>query len=290
MKYVFFGSPDFAAIILEKLAKSGYIPSAVVCNPDEPFGRKKIITSPAVKQLITHNHWPTEIFQPQTTKELLAIRHKLLAVNADIFLVAAYAKIIPKEIIELPKLKTIGLHPSLLPKYRGSSPIQSAILNGEKQTGVSIFLIDEKVDHGPILTEEKLDIDDKNYENLEKILAESGANLFVKIINDYLNNKIKPRIQNENEATYTKKFTTEDGKIDLNKESPLDIVKKIRALNPDPGTFTNLETNKKTIRLKILEADLDKGGSLNITKVQPEGKNPMTYKEFLNGYKINPAS
>ena len=152
MKFVFFGTPEFAAIILEKLIKAGFIPEAVVCNPNQPVGRKKIITSPPVKQVILNLESgiknKIKILQPE---KLLDIKSQLSVVNCQLFVVAAYAKILPKEILEIPRLGTIGVHPSLLPKYRGATPIQTAILNGDEITGTTIFLIDEKMDHGAII-------------------------------------------------------------------------------------------------------------------------------------------
>ena len=277
MRYIFFGSPEFAAIILGKLLKAGMPPILVICNPDRPAGRKKIITPPPVKQLITDNQQPIEILQPENIKDISA---KIKAINADVFIVAAYAKILPKEIIELPRLGTIGVHPSLLPKYRGSTPIQSVILNGETETGTTLFLIDEKVDHGAILATDRLPIvENDSYETLLKKLAELSGNLIVKTLPEYITGKIIPKPQNESEATYTKKIKTEDAFVDLeilqkaqDGTSPEDakkITRKIRALNPEPGTWTII--NGK--RTKILEAELSEG-KLKLKKIQTEGKKP----------------
>jgi len=271
MRYIFFGSPEFAAIILGKLLKAGMPPILVICNPDRPAGRKKIITPPPVKQLITDNQQPIEILQPENIKDISA---KIKAINADVFIVAAYAKILPKEIIELPRLGTIGVHPSLLPKYRGSTPIQSVILNGETETGTTLFLIDEKVDHGAILATDRLPIvENDSYETLLKKLAELSGNLIVKTLPEYITGKIIPKPQNESEATYTKKIKTEDAFVDLeilqkaqDGTSPEDakkITRKIRALNPEPGTWTII--NGK--RTKILEAELSEG-KLKLKKIQ----------------------
>lgn len=280
-KFIFFGSPEFAAVVLDKLIKAGYMPAALVCNPDGTVGRKKILTSPLTKQLVVKNNWPIKIFQPAKLREII---DELKQINADFFVVAAYAKIIPKEIFEIPRLKTIGVHPSLLPKYRGPSPIQGAILNGEKESGVTIFLIDEKIDHGPILADSKLRITNSdNYISLSRNLAEAGADLLIEILPKYANGEIKPEIQDENEATYTKKFTKEDSKIDLKNDSPQLIYNKVRAFNPEPGVFAVIETNNKKITLKLLDAEFN-GSNLNLLRVQPEGKRQMTYKEFLNGY------
>ncbi|MDD5430768.1 MAG: methionyl-tRNA formyltransferase [Candidatus Pacebacteria bacterium] len=298
MKIILFGSPEFAAIILKKLVESGHMPAAVVCNPDQPAGRKKIMTSPPVKQIIEKNEWSIKILQPKKLKESV---DDLKKIDADLFIVASYAKIISKEIIEMPRLKTIGVHPSLLPKYRGSSPIQSVILNGEKETGVAIYLMDEKIDNGPIITSDKIRLNgDENYESLNVKLAELGAELLLEILPDFsckLNDSahkkpghlcapINLQTQDHKQATFTKKFATEDGKVDLKKDSPGIIYRKIKALNPDPGVFAIVEANGKQIRLKIIDAALN-NGFLEILKVQPEGKKLMAYKEFLAGHKLS---
>jgi methionyl-tRNA formyltransferase len=287
MKYIFFGSPKFASIILEKLVEADFVPEAVVCNPDELVGRKKILTPPAIKELVLNKKLKAEILQP---KKLSEIKNQLAKFNADVFVIAAYNKIISEEIINIPKFKTVGIHPSLLPKYRGASPIQTAILNGEKQTGVDLFLIDKEIDHGPILASAKCDISEKdNYETMIEKLASLGAKLLIENISKYLSGELKPQEQNHSKVTFTKKFETEDGRVDLEKDSPELIFNKIRALSPDPGVFTMIKTNppaggRQIKRVKLLEANLN-NGKLELLKVQPEGKKPMSYKDFLNGLK-----
>ena len=280
MKFVFFGTPEFAAIILEKLINAGYVPEAVVCNPDRPVGRKKIITPPPTKVLA--EKYGIKIHQPETlANSKFEIRNSKL----DFFVVAAYSQIIPKEILSIPRLGAIGVHPSLLPKYRGSSPIQSAILNGDEETGVSLYLMDDKMDHGPILAQREIknysikdDISIKNryelrimnYENLLKNLAELSADLLIETLPKFLKGEINPLPQDESQATYTKKFITEDGRVDLKKDNPLLIERKIRALNPEPGVFTFIDGK----RVKLLEAKIS-DGKIVITKTQIEGKKPQ---------------
>ena len=285
MKFVFFGTPEFAAIILEKLINTGYVPVAVVCNPDRPVGRKKIITPPPAKQLLIEKlkDCNIEILQPESIDSSFKIQ--VSNFKPDIFIVAAYSQIIPKEILEIPRLGTIGVHPSLLPKYRGSSPIQSAILNGDEETGVSLYLMDDKMDHGPILAQREIknysikdDISIKNryelrimnYENLLKNLAELSADLLIETLPKFLKGEINPLPQDESQATYTKKFITEDGRVDLKKDNPLLIERKIRALNPEPGVFTFIDGK----RVKLLEAKIS-DGKIVITKTQIEGKKPQ---------------
>jgi len=277
MKYVFFGTPDFAAIILEKLIKAGWLPTAVVCNPDKPVGRKRIITPPPTKVIALKNG--IKAYQPEKLEiPACAGREnlKLEIGEIDFAVVVAYAKIIPKEILGMPRLGFIAVHPSLLPKYRGSSPIQTAILDGEKETGVTLFLADEKVDHGKILAVSRLPLEVKdNYESLSKKLAESGGVLLVEILPKYLKNEITPLTQDESQATYTKKFVTQDGYVDLEKDKPEIIEKKVRALNPEPGVWTLRQAQGRPQRMKILEAELMPENKLRLKKIQFEGKKPQ---------------
>ncbi len=283
-RFVFFGTPEFAAIILNKLIKAGFIPQAVVCNPDRPIGRKQIITPPPVKtsilQQVASIQGKIKIFQPDIAKDLLDTKYQLQATNPDFFIVAAYAKILPKEILDIPRLGTIGVHPSILPKYRGASPIQSAILGGEKKTGITLFLLDEKLDHGPILTESEIEISKSDtFQSLRTKLADSGGDLLIETLPKFIKGEITPLPQDEAKATYTKKFKTEDAYIephDLEKAQnegekiAIEIEKKIRALNPEPGIWT-LRDGK---RIKLLEAEII-DGKLKITKLQVEGKKPQ---------------
>ena len=276
MKYVFFGTPRFAAEILGRLIEKNLLPQTVVCNPDQPVGRKKIITPPPVKQLIISRKTPIEIIQ---LTDLHAIRDRLLAMNPDFFIVAAYAKILPREIITLPRLHTIGVHPSLLPKYRGPTPIQSAILSGEPKTGVTLFLMDEKVDHGPIIANRTVQIANRNYKELEKELSESAAQLLVETLPKFLASALTPLTQDENLATYTRKLTLADAYIDSRELAraqtqggviAVKIERSIRALNPEPGTWTKLDGK----RLKILAAEI-RAGKLKLKTTQYESKKPV---------------
>ncbi|MDD5098731.1 MAG: methionyl-tRNA formyltransferase [Candidatus Colwellbacteria bacterium] len=278
MDYVFFGTPAPAAIALEELIKSGYIPAAVVTNPDAPAGRKRIMTAPAVKQLISKLSPATPVFQPEKiTADFL---DKLKKVKADIYVIASYNKILPQTLLDIPKYGAINIHPSLLPKYRGPSPVPSAILNGETETGVTIFKLDAQMDHGPMFhsCKAKIDPEDNTPSLLEKLFR-LGA--------DMLSRDIFPNIdslslipQDESETTYTKKFATSDGYIEYrdiqkaqtdSKELASVIDRKIRALYPEPGCWTM----KSNMRIKILDSKLEKG-LLKIKIIQKEGRNPTS--------------
>mgnify|MGYP001594527633 FL=1 len=262
MNFIFFGDKKspFAEIILQGLIKSELKPIAVFSN----------------------------------AKEQLDAEY-LKSLCADFFVVASFGKILKKNIIDIPKKGIINVHPSLLPKYRGPSPIQSALLNYEKETGITLFFIDEKIDHGQILAREKMQIaDGDNYTSLIKKLAGLSVEMLVKTLPMIMAGKIEPEPQNESSATYTKKFTTQDAFVDLEKDNPKEIWLKIRALNPEPGVYTVLKLkNGKELRLKLLEAGFSSGGGfasggknakLELIKVHPEGKGPMLYSAFLNGY------
>ncbi len=291
-RIIFFGTPEFSAITLEGLIKGGYKPILVVCAPDKPVGRKKIITPPPAKKIAEKNK--IKVIQPENLKEIES--KFLLSLKPDLGISSAYGKIIPKKILDIPKKGFLNLHPSLLPKYRGPSPIQTAILNGDKETGATIMLMDKKIDHGPILAQKKIKIKPNIiYKELEKELAEIGSNLLLKTIPKWLEGKIKPKPQNEKKATYTKIIKKEDGKIDWNK-SAKKIEQKIRAFSSWPGAFAFFKKNSKILKAEILEAETSnkevpnclciKCGKdyLLIKKIKPQGKNPMGGKDFINGY------
>lgn len=275
MKYVFFGSPEFASIILKKLIGGGYSPFAVVASPDRPQGRKHLLTPPPAKVVAGENKIP--VFQPDKLSKEQFSDFK----DCDFFLVAAYSKIIPGDIINMPKRGTIGVHPSLLPKLRGASPIQYAIFEGEKETGTTIFLIDEKADHGPIYTQRGgVTVNGKYFPELTKELAELSAALLLEKLPLIAKGEITSLSQDENEATFTKKIKTEDGFVkneDLesagsgkSQELAIKINNMVHAFNPDPGVYTIKEGK----RMKILESIVD-NGCLTLKTIQWEGKKPI---------------
>ena len=281
MKFVFFGTPEFAAIILEKLINAGFIPQAVVCNPDKPAGRKKIITPPPVKKLLIEKFkdYKIKILQPEKFDNYLITQ--LLNYQTDIFIIAAYGQIIPEKMLKIPRLGSIGVHPSLLPKYRGPSPIQSAILNGEEETGATLFLMDEKIDNGPIIAQRKLEFSISNFQfaKLQRELAMLSAGLLIETLPNIEERIKNAKPQDKSQVTFTKKFKTEDAFIkpsDLEKAQnqggkiAIEIDRKIRAFNPEPGAWTIIE--KK--RVKFLEAKMQET-KLKLVKIQVEGKKPQ---------------
>lgn len=277
--FVFFGTPEFAGIILRELIKSGFVPKVVVTNPDRPAGRKHVITPPFTKQIAFASEEKIKILQPEKiTPEFL---ETLKSVSADFYIVAAYAKILPRELIDIPPLGVIGVHPSLLPELRGASPIQNAILEGRNKTGVSLFLIDADMDHGPIIGQEETPITkDDNTQTLTKKLAELSSRMLIKILPDFYAKKITSQIQDESKATFTGKFKTEIAFIDEKdlmsaKSGDAEIAKslhnKIRAFYPEPGAWTYI--NGK--RVKLLKTEITNDGRLQLKIIQFEGQKPV---------------
>jgi len=278
MKYVFFGTPRFAEIVLSGLISNGFLPAAIVCNPDRPLGRKKIVTPPPTKRLVMDKKLSTLVLQPEKLDDELVTQLRALA--PDFFVVAAYAKIIPRAVFSVPRLGTLGTHPSLLPAYRGASPIQSVILAGETQTGSTIYAMDEKMDHGAIFAQEEIPLDalTTDYLTLEEQLATLSAKLLIKTIPPLLDGSATPLTQDESHASFTKKFITENGfvepseldaAIEGNSDKTELIVRIIHALNPEPGAWT-IQNGK---RIKLLEAKMD-GGALKLITIQEEGQRP----------------
>jgi len=286
LKIIFIGTSSFAVPILEKLIEHKYQILVIITNPDKPSGRKKELTPSPVKQ--TGLKHKLSVLQPDKISDLY---DKISQLKPDLIVTASYGQIIDKKILDIPRYGSVNLHPSLLPKHRGPSPIQTAILNGDKKTGISIMLMDEKMDHGPIISQKEIKISSNDtYQSLEKKLSFESAGFLIKILPQYIRKQIKPQAQNENQASYSKILTRQDGKIDWN-QSALEIERKVRAFYPWPGTWTNM--NNKRIKIlkakatiKKQEASLPTGdGFLTLELVQPQDKKPMTGQEFFRGYK-----
>ena len=302
--FIFFGTSRFSCIVLDELLAAGFLPSLIVTTPDRPQGRKLALTAPEAKVWAEKHGVP--VFQPEklrdtsTDKNLRSendaekkLREQVEKQGVEFFVVASYGKIIPQAILDIPGRGTLNVHPSLLPKFRGATPIQSAILSEENVsensskktaiTGVTIILVDDKVDHGPIVAQEEVMIENwpPYADMLEEKLARSGGKLLAKVIPDWIKGKIKPVPQDHSQETFTKKITKEDGLIDLAGE-PEKNLRKIRAYRDWPTAYFFTEYNGKQIRVVIREADVA-DGKLEIKKVIPEGKKEMSYQDFLRG-------
>ena len=324
LKIIFLGTSEFGAIVLEGLIQNNYKPILVITAPDKPMGRRQILTPPPVKLLAKKYNIPIE--QPEKIKNLkpqplcrgagprpFEKRRwlKIKNLQAELVVTAAYGQILPKEILKIPRYGCLNVHPSLLPKYRGPSPIHTAILNGDKKTGVTIIKMIEKVDSGSIIAQKELIslTGRETYKTLHNQLAEKGANLLIETIPKWIKGEIEPKPQDESKASYTKILTRQDGKIDW-KKSAEEIERQIRAFEKWPGSFTFWEIMKeKLLRIKILKAGIFKSpvsktfsvgkilvvpqnqvgvqcgkDFLIIEELQLEGQKPMSSEEFLRGH------
>lgn len=259
----------FAEGVLKRLVGDGFVPTVLVCNPDKPVGRKHIITPPSTKRYVLEQGLDVKILQPKIKQELKTLQDQLD--GCEFAIVAAYSKIIPKEVLDFFPRGVIGVHPSLLPKHRGPSPIQTTLLNGEKETGITLYLLDEETDHGKVFAQEKQLIDPhETYTSLEQKLARLGGDLLVKLLPSFLAGEIELKEQDHDKATFTKMIQTDDGFVDLEKDDPKEIDRKIRALHPDPGVYT-IQDGK---RIKLLKCKWE-DETLVIIKITPEGKKPQ---------------
>ena len=278
--------------ILEKLIENGYIPSLVVTSPDKPKGRKMIMTPPPVKVFAqAHN---LKIAQPHSLSA-----YNLPPTTYHLLIVASYGKIVPKSILDIPKFGTLNVHSSLLPKFRGPSPIQAFILSGEEKTGVTIMLMDDKIDHGQILLQKEFEARNTKHEirnkfqiqnsenlklnakQLEEKLAELGGQMLVDTIPKWISGEIKAVEQDHSQATFTKKINKEDGLVDLEKDNPEIIYRKFLAFQPWPGVYYFTQKNNQKFRVIITDMEMSESGQLKIKKVKPESKKEMEYEKFM---------
>ena len=299
--FIFFGTPEVASKTLQILKENGFLPSLIITSPDRPQGRKMIITPPPVKMWAIENNIPylqpedlrggrNVVFESvaETGKPSMAnFQQKIMRdfknnIPPELAIIVAYGKIIPENIINMPKLGSINIHYSLLPKYRGASPVESAILNSEIKTGVSIQQMEYKMDSGAVLACEETNIlPDETTPELRKRLIQIGGELLVKILPKILNGKIKAIPQKEEDATFCKKIKKSDGEINL-KNEPIKNYNKFRAYAEWPRTFF-FENGKRIIITDALLED----GYFSIKKVLPESKKEIAYQEFLKTRKTN---
>jgi len=295
MKIIFFGSGDFATAILNKLLQTAdYQLAALVTQPDKPVGRKKILTPPPVKIIAQQKNIP--VLQP--IKLTSDFNKKILAFGPNLFIVAEYGNLLPGSILAIPQHGALNIHPSFLPKYRGPAPIQTALLNDDKQTGITLIKMDEKMDHGQIINQQESIINKQDtYSSLSKKLAEKAAELLIKTIPEYISGKLKPIPQNHSNATFTKIIKKEDGLITKNKTAE-QVFNMWRAYQPWPGIY--LESGIKLLDIAL--ADLKNSSAklftenknlylscannsvIKINRLQPPGKNPTSAQNFINGY------
>lgn len=267
---VFFGTPKEVVPVLENLVKHFHV-SAVVTAPDKPVGRKKILTPPATKVFAAEHNIP--VVQLPSLKEALT---ELESLQADLYVVAAYGKLIPMEILNLPQYGAINIHPSLLPLYRGPTPIQTTLLDGIRDSGTTIIKMDAEMDHGPILHQIPFKLSRTDtFGRLMQVMFKQAAIILPQVVEQYVSGTIKPQPQDHTKATFTKILAKDDGKIDINNPpSKEKFDAMVRAFYPWPNVWTIVKTDDKEVRVKFLP---------NQT-IQVEGKQPVSLKDFINGY------
>lgn len=288
INFVFFGTSEFSVDVLNQLKIADFLPDLIVTTPDSLQGRGMKLTPCAVKVWAEENK--IKNIQPERLSGDFAAQLKSYKnesgenLNWDVFIVVSYGKIIPQEILDIPARGVLNVHPSLLPLHRGPSPIETAILNDELKTGVTIMLIDEKVDHGPIVAQEVVEFSEwENKKVVSEKLAEVGGKILAKILPPYISGEITPTPQNHDLATFTKKIEKSDAEIflsDSDSNSDRKNFLKIMAYTPQPGAFFFTEKDGKKIRVKITDAKYE-NGALEILRVIPEGKKEQDFKGFL---------
>ncbi len=297
---VFCGTPQFAVPTLEKLAAVGFKVQLVLTQPDRPKGRGLGLVASPVKQTALRLGLP--IYQPEKIKQNEELRARLNQIAPQAIIVVGYGRIIPTWMLELPQHGNINLHASLLPKYRGAAPIQWAVANGEKITGVTTMRIGEGLDTGDILLQKELAIlDEDTSETLSPRLAAIGAELMIETLHGLAEGTISPQQQNNDQATLAPILKKEDGRIDFNRNAN-EIYNRLRGFQPWPGAFTSFRGKMLNITAAKLSAErasqaqlllkdgallVGCGGStaLELLEVQPEGKKRISARDFVHGYR-----
>ena len=308
LKIIFMGTPKFALPSLKALYESDFVEIlSVVTKPDEPRGRgMKLMPSP-VKRMA--EELGLKVYQPKRASSPKFVS-KLREMSPDVIVVVAYGQILRREVLEIPSRGCVNLHPSLLPKYRGPAPIQWAIINGEKETGVTVMFLDEGEDTGDIIAQKRVKIEEgETAETLYDRLSRIGAQLLVEVLRDMDRGEVNRRAQDHSQATYAPKLRRKDGRIDWSADSDR-ICNLIRGMKPWPGTYSHLHNGRM---IKIHEAissspeeepeiELEPGqiyisphndlfvktgdGWVKLLSLQPEGKRRMSGLDFVNGYKV----
>lgn len=298
---VFLGTPDFACQFLEKLNQnSDFQVLAVITQEDKPFGRKKELKSPPIKELAQKLQIP--VYQPEKLNKDIKLINWLKSQNPDFLVVIAYGQILSQEVLDIPKISAINVHGSILPKYRGASPIEQSLLNGDLKTGLSIMEMVKKMDAGDIyqILEQEIDPEDNNI-TLRQKLSKLGSEKLPNILMNIAQNKIPKKAQIESEATYCQKIEKLDGFINPSLETASQIFNKYRAYYSWPGIFIKVkEKNLKLLNIKksgksilSVKFQIDKNqlflgckeGALEILELQLEGKNKQKTENFLSGNK-----
>lgn len=304
IRVVYMGTPDIAAVILQRLLREPYKIVLAVTQPDRPKGRGKELAKSPVKIVAEEAGIP--VFQPLKLRDPEAVKTVAKA-KPDMIIVAAFGQILPKEVLDLPKYGCINVHASLLPAYRGAAPIQWAILDGQKETGITIMKMDVGLDTGDILLQKRIEIaPDETGGSLHDRLAELGAEALTEAIPGVIDGSLMPVPQGEMTTPYAKQLTKEMGRLDFTRPAE-ELERTVRGLYPWPGTYTELDGKllkiQKAEAVVLKEAGLTPGtitditkksftfvtavGGLRVLELQPEGKRRMTTEEFLRGYRFS---
>ncbi|MBU1112711.1 MAG: methionyl-tRNA formyltransferase [Candidatus Omnitrophica bacterium] len=302
MNFVYFGSSEFSRIVLAGLCQEGFLPYLVVTKPDKPKGRGLKLAATEVSIFADSKNIPS--VKPQTLRDK-NFRQLIQAKNPEYFIVVDYGNIIPEDLLSLPGKFVLGLHPSLLPLYRGPAPIEYTLLNGDRQTGLTIFKVDQQVDSGEIIFQKKVPVElDDDHFSLSLKLAREGAVFLVEGLRKIGDNKYKLNRQSEDKATFTHKFRKSDGTIDWQKPAE-DISNQVRAMVGWPSAHTHYQSRLiKILKAAAIasESQLEPGqiiganregiavacgkGILLIKCLKPEGKKAIEAWEFVSGYRL----
>ncbi|MDN9010398.1 methionyl-tRNA formyltransferase [Brevibacillus laterosporus] len=307
-RILFMGTPDFATQSLEALITNGYQVVGVVTQPDRPVGRKRVLTPPPVKELALRYELP--VYQPEKIRESEAVQSVLDATRPDLIVTAAYGQILPVSLLEAPKHGCINIHASLLPKYRGGAPIHASIINGEKETGVTIMYMVQALDAGDMISKVIVPIEERDTAaSMFEKLATAGADLLIETLPKLLKGEITPEPQNHEEATFAPNIKRENERLDWNK-SARDIYNQVRGMNSWPVAFTTFEGKVWKIwwaevvelggQLAAPGTIIDRTedgliiacgtGSIILKEIQPEGKKRMSVYDYLRGAGASIAS
>ncbi len=284
--FVFFGTSHFSVLVLDELKSGGFLPTLLVTVPDKPKGRKLVMTPPDAKVWAEKNAVPCIQLATLKTSDAEKEIRSHFPDGCGVAVVASYGKIIPQHILDIPRRGMLNVHPSLLPKLCGASPLQSAILT-EDETGVTIMHLDAEMDHGGIVAQEKVKVSDwPAYEaDLEELLGHAGGKLLAGVLPKWVDSEIAETAQNHAEATFTKKIEKADALLDLSAPA-LENLRKIRAYHIWPGAYFFATHHGAQIRVIVKRARVE-NGELIIERVVPEGKKEMSYADFQKGLRAD---
>ncbi len=278
--FAFFGSDEFSIIVLEELIQAGYTPSLCITQPDKPKGRNLVLTPTPIKEFCIKKNISYISPEKLSVEEIVSLHTEY-----DFFVVASYGKIISQKILNIPKYGCLNVHPSLLPQYRGASPIETAILEDTKDTGVTIMLMDAQMDHGPIIKQAEYLFEKwpESKKEVHDTLAHLGGRILAEVIQPFVQGDIIVTSQDHTQATFTKMIEKGDGKINIEDKDYKTYLKYL-ALTPWPGLFFFIQKDGRDFRVKVESAHFEDEKGFMIDTVIPEGKSSMDWESFKNGY------